>query len=60
MQTQPITFQVLQIENGWLFQLPERPSDKGSKDRIPPTMEFCEDYEAVCLSIRRIWPVELS
>lgn len=59
MQTQPVAFQLTQIENGWLFQLPERPSPIQNGGRIPPTVKFCSDYDAVCACIKEVWPSEI-
>jgi len=47
-----IQIQITQINNGWLVATPP------SKTNQLPEMIFCENYNAVILALKRVWPKE--
>jgi len=61
MKQPPLRFQITQIENGWFVALP--PDQQtiimyGQMGQQPePKIVYCENYEAVIVTLKEAWPV---
>lgn len=52
-----LQIQITQIENGWLVAKPGEPVRTPQGLQMgPPEMQYCEDYDAVCVALKEVWP----
>lgn len=55
-----LSLQITEIENGWIVAIPPSESEiraaSVSQRQPQGRVSFCEDYEAVCNTLKSEWP----
>lgn len=61
---QKLSFQVTEIQNGWIIAVPadqdELRAAQVSGRQPQGTVIYCEEYEQVCVELKKLWPSDLK